>query len=405
MSRAALRVCHALALFAVLAAGPAMADEDEVRIGFLGGVTGPIEYLAPGILAAARLARDHINADGGLLGGRPMRLPVGDTRCTDTTQAANAADMLVHTEDVVAIVGALCSGATLSAARNTTIPDGVVMVSPASTAPEITDIDDDDLVFRLSPSDAYAGQVMARLMIRKGVRTVAIAHVDADYGAGFADAFQAAFEAVGGRVTLRRAHRPGQASYADDLEALAATGAPTLLIAADAETSGLVLLQEAVRSGRFKRFAGSSGMVSDRLFSLQGMASLKTMVLIRSVDPQSPGRQAFASLAAAAGIDPDAPFAAEAYDAAFLLALAIESHGKTDRTGLVKALRAVASPPGTPVLPGEWEKARALIAAGEPVNYVGAAGPHDFDANGDVPGRIVELTIRDGGFHEVGILD
>ncbi len=404
MSRAR-RAIHALALMPVLAGGPALATEDEVRIGFLGGVTGPVEYLAPGILSAARLAVKHINDDGGLLGGRSMRLPVGDTRCTDATEAANAADMLVHTEEVVAIVGALCSGATLSAARNTTIPDGVVMVSPASTAPEISGIDDNDLVFRLAPSDAYAGQVMARLMMRKGIRTVAIAHVDADYGASFADAFQAAFEAIGGTVTLRRAHRPGQTSYADDLEALAASGAPTLLIAAIAETSGLALLQEAIRSGRFKRFAGSNAMVSDRLFTLQGMASLKSMVLIRSADPQTPGRQAFARRAAAAGIDPDAPFAAEAYDAAFLLALAIETHGKADRTGLVQALRAVASPPGARVLPGEWEKARALIAAGKPVNYEGAAGRHDFDPRGDVPGRIVELAIRNGAFHEVEVLE
>ncbi|MEM1048948.1 MAG: ABC transporter substrate-binding protein [Pseudomonadota bacterium] len=404
MSRAQ-RASYALAFIAALATGPVMAADDEIRIGFLGGVTGPVQYLAPAILSAARLAVGHINADGGLLNGRQVRLSVGDTRCTDATQAANAADRLVHTEEVVAIVGALCSGATLSAARNTTVPDGVVMVSPASTAPSISTIDDDDLVFRFAPSDAYAGQVMARLMMRKGIRTVAIAHVDADYGAGFADAFQTAFEAIGGTVTLRRAHSPGQASYAEDLEALAESGAPTLLIAAIAESSGLALLQEAIRSGRFKRFAGSNAMVSDRLFSLQGMASLKNMVLIRSAVPQSPGRQAFEALAAAAGADPDAPFAAEAYDAAFLLALAIESHGKPDRTGLAQALRSVSSPPGTLVLPGEWEKARALIADGKSVNYEGAAGPHDFDARGDVPGRIVELAIRGGGFHEVGLLD
>lgn len=404
MSRAQ-RASHALALIAALATGPVMAAEDEIRIGFLGGVTGPVEYLAPAILSAARLAVGHINADGGLLNGRQVRLSVGDTKCTDPTEAANAADMLVHTEEVVAIVGALCSGATLSAARNTTVPDGVVMVSPASTAPAISTIDDNDLVFRLAPSDAYAGQVMARLMMRKGIRTAAIAHVNADYGAGFADAFQTAFEAIGGTVTLRRAHNPGQASYAEDLEALADSGAPTLLIAAIAESSGLALLQEAIRSGRFKRFAGSNAMVSDRLFSLQGMANLKNMVLIRSAVPQSPGRQAYAALAAAAGADPDAPFAAEAYDAAFLLALAIESQGKADRSGLAQALRAVSSPPGTPVLPGEWEKARALIAAGKPVNYEGAAGAHDFDSRGDVPGRIVELAIRDGAFHEVGLLE
>jgi branched-chain amino acid transport system substrate-binding protein len=46
----------------------------------------------------------------------------------------------------------------------------------------------------------------------------------------------------------------------------------------------------------------------------------------------------------------------------------------------------VASAPGEVILPGEWEKAKKLIAAGQDINYQGAAGDHEFDENGDVPG-------------------
>ncbi|MFG5565858.1 hypothetical protein ACFJYA_16690, partial [Enterococcus faecalis] len=84
-----------------------------------------------------------------------------------------------------------------------------------------------------------------------------------------------------------------------------------------------------------------------------------------------------------AGIDPSAVFAAQAYDAAFLIALAIEQNGSAEREGLSEALRSVSSAPGEVILPGEWEKAVALIAEGTEINYEGASGSHEFDENGD----------------------
>jgi branched-chain amino acid transport system substrate-binding protein len=47
-------------------------------------------------------------------------------------------------------------------------------------------------------------------------------------------------------------------------------------------------------------------------------------------------------------------------------------------------LREVANPPGVFIGPGEFEKAFAELKAGKPINYEGASGSVDFDANGDV---------------------
>ncbi len=47
-------------------------------------------------------------------------------------------------------------------------------------------------------------------------------------------------------------------------------------------------------------------------------------------------------------------------------------------------LREVADPPGFFIGPGEFETAFELLKAGKPINYEGASGPVDFDANGDV---------------------
>ncbi len=103
----------------------------------------------------------------------------------------------------------------------------------------------------------------------------------------------------------------------------------------------------------------------------------------------------FADLAKGAGLDPTQIYAPEAYDAAFLLALAIEKNG-AKREGLSAALRAVASGPGETILPGEWKKARDIIDAGGDVNYEGATGPLNFDKNGDVAGYILDETVKDG---------
>ena len=47
------------------------------------------------------------------------------------------------------------------------------------------------------------------------------------------------------------------------------------------------------------------------------------------------------------------------------------------------ALRAVADGKGAKVYPGQWKRAKALIKAGKAIDYVGASGSVNFDANGD----------------------
>jgi branched-chain amino acid transport system substrate-binding protein len=63
----------------------------------------------------------------------------------------------------------------------------------------------------------------------------------------------------------------------------------------------------------------------------------------------------------------------------------------------------VANEPGEVVLPGEWEKAKKLIADGQDINYEGATGSLEFDDNGDVAGVIEELVIEGDSINPVGL--
>ncbi|MCL7928556.1 ABC transporter substrate-binding protein [Halomonas llamarensis] len=395
-------LASAVAVSSLALAGAANA---EVKVGFLGGFTGGIESLTPPIFDGARLAVQQINAQGGLLGGQELVMPSGDTTCSDASAASNAADRMVNTEQVTAIVGALCTGATIAAANNAAIPGGVLMVSPASTAPAVSALDDNDLVFRTVPSDAFQGEMLAKLLLDKGIDYVAVTYVNNDYGRGLSDAFAEAFEAGGGTVADNLGHEDNRADYRAELGALSATGADTLVVLAYADTSGQTVMRQAYESGMFTQYVGADGMVGDSLVDAIGADVLDGMIATRPGSPDLPGSDIFNAAAEGAGFDPSAVFAAQAYDAAFLVALAIEQNGNAEREGLSDALRSVANAPGEVILPGEWEKAAELIAQGTEINYEGASGTHEFDDNGDVPGVVVEMTVEDGHFVSKDLVD
>ncbi|MED5499450.1 MAG: amino acid ABC transporter substrate-binding protein, partial [Pseudomonadota bacterium] len=55
--------------------------------------------------------------------------------------------------------------------------------------------------------------------------------------------------------------------------------------------------------------------------------------------------------------------------------------------------------------PGEWEKAKQLLAEGKEIDYQGASGNQEFDDNGDVPGIVVEMAVEDGKFVTKGAVE
>ena len=392
----------ALALMsALIGSAPAAAD---VKIGFLAGFTGPLKSLAPGMYKGAKLAVKQINIQGGLIDGQKIIMPSGDSTCSDVTAAVDAANHLVYDEKVLAIVGPLCSGAAIAVYKNVTIPAGITAVSPSATSPEITSLDDGDLVFRTSPSDVYQGNIMARLLLSKRIKHIVITYVNNDWGKGISAELSKAFEAAGGEVAGNIAHEEGKADYSDVIRSLSSPGVGTLVVLAYANGSGQTVLRQAVESGAFEQFVGGDGMASNTLIAAIGSDKLRGMIVTKPGAPDSTGARIFNKFAWADNLNPAGAFVGQSYDAAFLLALAIEKNGKAERAGISQALRAVATPPGEVILPGEWAKAKALIKAGKEINYEGATGGLDFDEAGDVSGVIIEMgvNVREGSFIEFG---
>ncbi|MDP6342416.1 MAG: ABC transporter substrate-binding protein, partial [Alphaproteobacteria bacterium] len=280
-------------------------------------------------------------------------------------------------------------------------------ISPASTSPEITDLKDNDFLFRVAPSDAFQGYVMAKLLLNKGINKVALTYINNDYGVGLAGTFRKTFKAGGGTVAGDQVHEEKKQSYRSELATLAAGGADTLVTIAMADGSGLTIMKQSLEAGLFKRIVGGDGMMADSLVTALGAANLKGNFFgTIPTAAANPSMDKYKSMYGdGKAFKFGSAFTAQSYDATMLIALAIQKAGSTDRTKVRDSLRAVANAPGEVVGPGDWAKALKLIAAGKEINYEGASGSHELDSKGEVAGVFAEWGVVGNGLKEGPPLD
>src|SRR3546814_18508824 len=82
----------------------------DVKIGIVGGISGPIAALAPPMIQASKMAVEHVNAQGGILDGRKLVAVVGDSACSQQggTDAAAKAVNVEHVRSEGGRVGKEC---------------------------------------------------------------------------------------------------------------------------------------------------------------------------------------------------------------------------------------------------------------------------------------------------------
>lgn len=400
LRRCLVAVPPILAALCMLAPAPAAA---QVRIATLADLSGPIAQFGVPMDAAKQLAVADINAQGGVLGQTLTAIRL-DSQCSAET-ATGLAQTLLGGPPIAAIVGPSCSDPTLRIAELVSIPLGIPQISPSATAPMLTTLEDRDMLFRMAPSDTYLGAALAGMILDRGVINAGVTFANDTYSRGVMEVFVETFRRNGGRITGMAEHVPGETDFDALIDRIAAPATDALVIFAYYDRSGTDVVRAALADGRFEIFFGSDGMIGEGLVRDVGAENLGwALFMIAASDDTTGAYQAYAARAERAGIDPAAPFTAASYDAAFLAALAIEAAGSTDPAQVQAALRAVANPPGLPVFPGEWEKARALIAAGEEIDYIGASGVVEFDPAGDTPGLVSVNTVLPDASWDVFVL-
>ena len=385
-------------LAAAVILGAQTAAADTVKIGVLLGLTGPIESLTPAMAAAAELAISEASDSGQFLGGTSIEAVRGDSTCVDAAAATAAAEKLVNTDNVAAIMGADCSGVTTAVANQVAVPNGIVMISPSATSPALSTLDDNGLFFRTAPSDARQGQVLAEVVMSRGISSVAISYTNNDYGKGLSDSFQSAYEGLGGEVALSASHEDGKGDYSAEVGALSASGAEHLAVFGYLDQGGKGIIQAALDLGAFEQFILADGMVGQSLIDNFGDSIAGSIAT--APGSTSPNAAAFEEIATSAGADQSGPFRRESYDAAALIILAAQAAGSADRAAIQSKILDVANAPGEQIGPGELAKALMILAEGGEVDYQGASNV-ELDEGGNTFGSYQEFEIRNNMFDVV----
>ena len=378
------------AVATTMLAAPVAAE--DIKLGIILGFTGPIESLTPDMAAGAELAMKEVSDAGGILGGSKVTPVRADSTCTDSAAATAAAERLITSDKVKAIMGADCSGVTTAILKNVATAKGVVMISPSATSPALSTAKDDGLFFRTAPSDARQGQVLSDILTDKGVKKAALTYTNNDYGKGLAESIKSNFEKAGGKITISAAHEDGKGDYSAEVAALAAAGGDVLIVAGYLDQGGKGIIQGSLDSGAFDTFVMGDGMIGDALPKAIGKDLDGSYGTVPGTD--SPGGVKFKDMAKAAGFKAG-PFSSESYDAAALIMLAMQASGSSDSAKLKDKVMDVANAPGEKIYPGELAKAIKILAGGGDIDYVGASAV-ELVGGGESAGNYREILVKDG---------
>ncbi len=376
---------------------PSKAGPPALRIGTLLSITGALSQYGPGDTQGAYLAVRQINAAGGVL-GQPVTLYTEDDQ-TDSTAAAAAATKLITQNHVNAIVGAQFSGGTI-ASIGIAKAAGVPMVSPSATSPALSNLTlTGGYFFRTAPSDALQGVVAAGYLYNNlSYRYVNLIGRDDSYGRGLVGVIKTKFTALGGHVNTTVIINPHATTFTTDLTTLFSTN-PQVVYFAGFPGEGIIVMSNwqaglSSNPGWNRLWMFSEGLDSqafmDQLRSPSVGVDVTKIIGTAPVSPFGAIHDQFVTQfkAATNGLTP-VLYADYTYDAVYLIALAAQKAGSVDGTAIQANLRAVSGGSGTGgtvIKPGQWPLALSTFNASGAVNWEGAAGSENFDANGDVRG-------------------
>lgn len=370
--------------------------------------------------------------------GLPPRVSGGATRpivlvgCNDDSdgdEAVSAAQHLVKV-GVPAIIGAAYSGITIRVATEVTIPNQVLLISPSATSVAITDLADQELVWRTAPSDVFQARAMTAYVPRIEAKLgdpggpldaptarmkLAILHKGDTYGSGLAKAVQDQL-VMNDEPVLAQANvadylrvdygNPDDASnptrYEQTVEEALGLRPHVVLLLGTAEAVREILpgIEEGWAEPAYKpQYVLSDGTVRDLLWnyvaSNDDLRRRLTGTIPGTINPLFDGFRSDYTTLFHGMVSPDVFGAAGAYDATYLLAYSAASigAGAIDGPALAKGLKklvpTVTGSASVDVGTGGINGTFMRLSQGESVDFTGASGPLDFNvATGEAPSDI-----------------
>lgn len=322
-----------LALALILAACPAeeQPDEDEaaepaddgedIRIGFVAGLTGDEAPFGTPFLDGVDMAVDEINEQGGI-DGRQVVVVTEDSE-SRASAGVDATQKLITADSVDVVVHASFSGVFFPSVEYAMGQD-VPVVNAGSSSPDIRDLDDGAVVTMLALDDTVA-QALAEWAYSDGLTTAGIVVGNDPYGLGVRDSVTTHFQELGGEIVGEAVVEAAEPDYRPELGTIADDDPDVIFSATFADDARLQFRQLGelgVDAPWYVLYPTIMGFADfepawDRLFGLE-IGWLE--------EEASDWRERFE---ARTGSEPDTPWPSIGYDAIWLSAMAVSDSDGT----------------------------------------------------------------------------
>ena len=381
----------------------AEAPSFELRIGPVLPLTGDLASFGPSQAEAARVAVDRIRQALTAKGLADVEVTLLDVEDDGGRSQAGVegATKFVQTDDVNVLLGTMASSVTIPIAESVTIPNEVVQITPTSTAPEITDIEDDGYLWRILSSDTLQGSALVDAVADAfgNDATINVGARNDAFGTALKQLFEQGWEDGGGTIGASVTWNPEAATFDTEAGQLAG-GNPDGWVIIDFPETFAKVGPALVRAGGWdpaKTFMTEAMRNADELTKIGRQATAG----LRGTAPTSedaPARDAFDQLFEREAKEgtPLTGFEGASFDAVMLAFLAALDAGSSDPAEMKDSLQAVSGPPGTKYTFEQLDQAVQDLLDGKDVDYEGAWGPIDFDDNGDPGSAIYEVWMFDG---------
>jgi len=345
------RLIYTLSILLVLITGCNRQNENVVRIGAAGPMTGDQSKMGVDLRNSVELAVAEWNEKGGLLGKKIVLLSADDQ--ADPKQAVSIANKLIN-QKVVAIVGHWNSSCSIPASKYYQDAN-IVMISPATTNPRLT-LQGFKNIYRVCGTDDQQGKVAAEFVLKiLRPKKIAIIHDKTAYGQGLADYFK---KALGDRVQV--VYYGGIIQRDPDYKAVLTTikqSNPELYFFGGIYPEAGRLVRQAKEIGMNIPMITGDGVYDPTFINIAGKSAEGTYVTFGAEPAGLPSAKSFIDNYKAKYGDPG-PYSIYAYDAANIILTAIAETGTT-----------------------EGSKVSSYISK---TVFHGAFGDVSFDKNGDV---------------------
>ncbi|MCW8163379.1 branched-chain amino acid ABC transporter substrate-binding protein [Verminephrobacter aporrectodeae] len=317
---------HSIAAAAALAILGLSAHADTVKIAIAGPSSGALAQYGDMVKAGALTAIEQINAAGGA-GGNTLEPVLLDDAC-EPKQAVAVANKIVS-QGIKFVIGHVCSGSTIPSAEIYE-NEGVVMVTPSATAPQLTEGKKRKFIFRTIGRDDQQGPAAAQYIIAKvKPKKVAVLHDKQSYGQGIASIVKKALDTAKVPVVLFEGINAGDSDYSAVITKLKSLGVDFVYFGGYHPEMAL-LLRQANEQGVKVTFMGPEGVGNKDVTAIAGAASEGMLLTLPADFSTDPANAAVVRAFADKQRDVNGPFQLTAYAGVKIIADAMAGTKSAD---------------------------------------------------------------------------